>query len=511
MKRALSTSLLRLLRCALLLVCAGPSAALAQPMAGAMPDPRQMSGIPRPDPSLPPGRVTVRLLRADFKHPMAGQPVTLEGPEGTETAIAAANGRATFNGVKAGASYVARAKAGDEELASQPIEMTDSAGVAVMLVFKVDEQALLTATDAIAHLDRRLPAGTLVVSVVDGEDKPIAGMEVGVAHAVKDKPDTIDDRKAVTDERGAATFSGLPTGAGDGYIAGVRREGYSGSSDPFRFDAAGGMHLGLRALKVARDAKALVIAGRSHVLVEIKDEEVQVMENLFLENHGSDPFDSGPGGLVFKLPDGAQGAQLLENNQPQLSLEGNTLTFRGVLPPGTTPIQVGFFLPRSDDTVTLRQTLPVALERLTAIADRFDDMEVQGVGLDKEPHEMQGRRFWVIHGPGGAAGGQLELRLTGLPTRPTVGRNLAVVLAAVLFLWGLWGTVKPRRGQASRIALEERRAAVLDELHALEATASSHSDGGQGQGRRRELITELANVDQQLESLGQAAAAAAQS
>ena len=50
------------------------STALGQPM---MPDPAQMSGIPRPDPQVAPGTVTVRLIRGAFTSPIVDQEVTL--------------------------------------------------------------------------------------------------------------------------------------------------------------------------------------------------------------------------------------------------------------------------------------------------------------------------------------------------------------------------------------------------------------------------------------------------
>ena len=124
----------------LLLVLLGVSPqALAQPM---MPDPAQMSGIPRPDPAVPPGTVTVRLLRGAFTNPIVDQEVTLTSPAGTLKARSDAAGRATFSGVPAGV-YEARTELAGIAKSSQPIQVAaaPAPGIRVMLVFPKDTPA----------------------------------------------------------------------------------------------------------------------------------------------------------------------------------------------------------------------------------------------------------------------------------------------------------------------------------------------------------------------------------
>ena len=54
------------------------STALAQPM---MIDPSKMSGIPRPDPQVPEGTITVRLIRGELSNRVVNHPVELGGAE----------------------------------------------------------------------------------------------------------------------------------------------------------------------------------------------------------------------------------------------------------------------------------------------------------------------------------------------------------------------------------------------------------------------------------------------
>ena len=71
-----------MIACASLLLLGVPATmgtALAgpPPMAGGRPDPRMMSGIPRLDPQVAPGSLTVRCLLGSFDKPAVGVTVTL--------------------------------------------------------------------------------------------------------------------------------------------------------------------------------------------------------------------------------------------------------------------------------------------------------------------------------------------------------------------------------------------------------------------------------------------------
>jgi hypothetical protein len=200
----------------------GTGTAYAQPM---MIDPSQMSGIPRPDPAVPPGTLSVRVIRGDFAHPLVGQEVTLDGPGGPRTAKSDPTAHATFDGLTTGrGTYTIKSSAFGQDLSSQPIEMPPNSGVKIMLVFKADEKALLGQADGVARVDARLSSGTVVVKVVDGDDKPLQGIEVILAHARRGQ-EKVDEKRAVTDGEGVATWVGLPVSETDGYLASARRDG----------------------------------------------------------------------------------------------------------------------------------------------------------------------------------------------------------------------------------------------------------------------------------------------
>jgi len=105
-------------------------------------DPKQMSGIPRPDPAVPSGSITVRVLgSAGLSSPVLDAEVRLQvrGPDGrteTRTARTEAEGRATFEGLEpfVRGTAVAEVEIEGVVVASRPIQILPDTGSRVMLV-----------------------------------------------------------------------------------------------------------------------------------------------------------------------------------------------------------------------------------------------------------------------------------------------------------------------------------------------------------------------------------------
>ncbi len=121
--------------------------AFAAPPQG-MPDPTEMSGIPRADPALAPDVITVRCLDGSFANPALGVVVELElgAPDGTKTTLTATSadqGRARFEGLSDhyGHTAIARATVAGQALTSQTFTLTGQTGFALMLVASGSGQA----------------------------------------------------------------------------------------------------------------------------------------------------------------------------------------------------------------------------------------------------------------------------------------------------------------------------------------------------------------------------------
>jgi hypothetical protein len=99
-----------------------------------MPDPRQMSGIPRPVTDLPDNTVSVRVIRGSFDNNVAGQKVELHAGSEVRTATTDQDGRAEFSGVAAGTPVTFSATVDGENLQSQQFPFPGQGGIRLMLV-----------------------------------------------------------------------------------------------------------------------------------------------------------------------------------------------------------------------------------------------------------------------------------------------------------------------------------------------------------------------------------------
>jgi len=99
-----------------------------------MPDPKQMSGIPRAVTDLPTGHVSVRLIRGQLSNNILGHPVEMHAGGNVVTVTTDENGRAEFSGVAAGTSVKAVAVVDGERLESQDFPWPGDGGIRVMLV-----------------------------------------------------------------------------------------------------------------------------------------------------------------------------------------------------------------------------------------------------------------------------------------------------------------------------------------------------------------------------------------
>lgn len=99
-----------------------------------MPDPKQMSGIPRPVTDLPDGSISVRLIRGELSNNIANYPVQLRVGSKTLTAKTDEAGRAQFDNVTPGATVTASADVDGEHLESQEFAAPPQGGIRLLLV-----------------------------------------------------------------------------------------------------------------------------------------------------------------------------------------------------------------------------------------------------------------------------------------------------------------------------------------------------------------------------------------
>jgi hypothetical protein len=480
----------RLVIAAILLFSAG---AMAQPM---MIDPSKMSGIPRPDPQVPPGTITVRLIRAQLANRMVGVQVGLAGPDGKITTQKTdENGRATFSGLPIPGPYQARSTDGVEELTSQPIELQADMGSRVMLVFQPEGGA----ADGVARADKKVPPGTVIVRAMNG-DAPEAGLEVALGMA-RAGEGSVKEYKGKTDAKGEATFSGLDAKPTSGYLAEVLKGGTRFSSKPFKLQENSGSRVTLDVRPVSHDVKALRIGPGSHFIFEVSDDVVQVVEVWRLMNTSSDAIDPGPNGLHLPLPDKALQAQAGPQNPPGFTVNGHEAVLRGPIAPGDTELQVMFALVYESGALDYAQPTPIPFTDVAMVTEKTDGLSVVGNQLSSEERELQGRKLVLYRGPGTAAGGTVEFHVRGLPHADPTWRYVAVVVALGLLLgFGVYA-VRGSGGRADRERLDQQREHLLNELAALSEKVGDKEDEKRVR-KRQELQARLVRIYRELDELG---------
>jgi hypothetical protein len=244
-------------------------AALAQ--GPAMPDPRQMSGIPRVDPQTEPGTIVARVLRGSFQDPGVGLTVTLEisGADGkaeTRTAVSDAQGRATFdvNGL-AGTTAIASVDFEGERVKSQLLNVDPNVGVRVLLVQGAAAAAAAGPAGPARPSAEGGPRpgapfpnegqtkGTIMVGALDlAANRPFAGIEVRLEVTPPGEP--VEVRRVITDGRGAASFAGLSElPAGTTFTAETELNGEPRRSETFTLD---GQEHGVAVVLTARGGES---------------------------------------------------------------------------------------------------------------------------------------------------------------------------------------------------------------------------------------------------------------
>ena len=211
--------------CTLAFVGLAPGRSQAAPPQG-MPDPTEMSGIPRPDANLGAEVITVRCLDGSFANPAIGVSVELElvAPDGTKTiktATTAEQGRARFEGLgdHFGHGATVRATVAGQALTSQSFILSGQMGVAIMLVAKgTAEPASAPPHGGQGDVPRpgkpfplpERPRGSLIVGALDLGDAggAIPGIVITLTITMPGVAEPMIET-ATTDAEGRATFDDL--------------------------------------------------------------------------------------------------------------------------------------------------------------------------------------------------------------------------------------------------------------------------------------------------------------
>ena len=382
-------------------------AVIPAPTAAQMPDPKQMSGLPLPVTDVPPGTVTVRVIRGALTNPVAGHEVQLVGPATGLKGVTNESGRAEFSNLAVGTRLKALTTVDGEPLESQEFSVPSAGGVRLMLVASDPETAKRAA----------------------------------------------EDRKTA-----------------------------QGPAQP----------------------GIVVLGDQSRFVFEFNDDGMSVFNIFQIVNTAPTPVQP-PAPVVFDLPDGAEGAAVLQDSSPQATLAGRKITVAGPFAPGATLVQFAYTIEYSGDTFTLEQKLPVGMTQFAVLAQKVGNMHLLSPQMAQHRDmTAEGQTYVVGQGPAIKAGDVVTFNFTGLPHAPRWPRNVALGIALVILGAGAWGSVRHTSAAKSRDSrrrkLEAKRELLFDRVTALE---EKHRAGGVDARHyaieRRDLVAALERVYAELD------------
>ena len=365
----------------------------------AQPDPRQMSGIPLPDPQLSSGTITVRVIRGSLANNVPDHPVELRQGDNVVTVATDMEGRAEFLTLNAGQTVIASTELDGVRLDSQPFQVPGRGGIRLMLV----------------------------------------GVGESDTGALNEVPA----------QSGTVTFG-----------------------------------------------------AESRVVLELGEETVSIFYLFDIVNSLAAPVELPEGPVVLTLPAGAVSTTVLRDSHPQTRSEGPVVTLSGPFQSGNTPLRVAYVLPYTGDNVAVEQELPVALEALLLIVEKWNAMDIASDQIarraDMNPDEADGGTYIFAAGPPIRSGSTLSFEITGLPHHSRLPTNMALAVVFVIFCVGTWGSLVPVDASAEderRRRLENRREKRFSDLVRLE---QQHQAGKIGmtkyENRRQELLLHLERI-----------------
>lgn len=381
---------------------------------------------------------------------------------------------------------------------------------------------MFNAPQSTANDDASLPAGTVVVTLRDGEGNPLpkAPLTVAVLRssvAKGDQPPQLLTR--TTDDQGVVRLDELPVGTSTSFRVTTQRGSATYEAPPFTLGDRAGKRVTLHAFEVTSNIERTTVGMQGAVYIQLKEDALSVQQYFGVVNMGKTAW--APEDLVVALPEGFRAF----NKQDSMS-DGRVeeapkrgVAIRGTFPPGQQELDFHYTVPlQGDARQTLRFELPPHFVHMRVLVEASKQMalEVAGFPAAQRQTGRDGKKLLVTErqarqGEGGMS--SIEVTLTGLPTKGP-GRWIAVGIGLAFVLGGVGYVAKRRETPGAldddtRRDLREAQTALLDELVALERAHKAGEVGPKTYTRvRTALIDALARIVTMLDQAREAKAAA---
>lgn len=355
---------------------------------------------------------------------------------------------------------------------------------------------------ATAQPSSQVPAGTIRVTVVNAQGRPVPNADVNVG--LMGQEGRRDRRVGRTGADGTYSFSGLGTGSAQAYRVNVPFGGATYSCTPFQLPPGQGYDVRITRLPTSHDESAIVLA-MGQVFIELRDDRLHVTQQIQLVNRGQTTYVLPTDGKLVRLPEGFLAFQTEPVMTDQRLSSSTDVGFRifGSIPPGEVELAWAFDLP-TDSATEMRFAAPVPFKpyMFQVIAEAPEGLQLEIDGMPA-PHtfEDQGRRLlgtgqqWSLTDASAPPFREAAIYISGIPG-PGPARWIAVFVAAFVGLLGVYfGLTGGARAQSAWNARAQRKQELLDEAVELEALQASGEVGPKFKARRTEaIVAELSMI-----------------
>jgi hypothetical protein len=357
--------------------------------------------------------------------------------------------------------------------------------------------------------DPSLPAGVIVVTIKDAQDKPLPGAPItlNILHSTVAKGESRERRSATADGSGMARFEGLSFGSGHSYQIVTKRGPATYSNPPVGLVDKAGKRIVVHAYDTSTNLEELTLAMQGIVYLSLREDSIQIEQLLSVYNlsptawQADAPIELPKGWKAFNKQESGGEARVDE-------VPGTGAALRGTFPPGRTDIDFRYQVPLdNEERQSIKIHLPprVAQARVMAESSRTMGLSVAGFPGAQATEGRDGKRLLITEKQAQRADGgvrDIDIELSGLPT-PGKGRWVAVVLALLAMAAGGYYLLEHREAGIdadTRDDLIDAREALLGEIVALERAHKSGEVGPKTYARvRASLLEALGRIVNMLE------------
>lgn len=339
-----------------------------------------------------------------------------------------------------------------------------------------------------SDVDAQLPAGSIVVEVRDGSDRPMphADVTLGILQQSVAKGESRRRTAKQADDSGTARFDGLEFGAGVAYRvtvpwgAGQSSEPATYAASPFQLDLHHGQRVKIHVYPVTSRISDAMVGMDGIVYMELRDDVVQFDELFRVYNLGKVTWV--PSDVVLGLPPGYKAftaqKEMSDTGFDDASPRGAKM--RGTYSPGQHETQFRYQVPYSGgESIEFSLSLPPHVARLRVMAEASKGMTLHVTDLPEAVSERnQGGQRILLTERQLRAGEQplsrLRIVLDNIPTEGSA-KWVATAIAAATMAFGLYAAFEQEKHRTKT----ERR-----------------TDDQEAERARKRLVTEIAALDQ---------------